>query len=164
MFDVIYDVTGCRWLVNPSSFLAILVAVLSLALGSASLAEKNKVFSYLDNDGSDAGLSSKDISLIKTWYNIISYGLFGLFALEIIRFIIGRRYRESALRIDGEFDALLSEDDRRWNNKISENKSARGSKYEDLRAHYKAKYAPIKDVESGPSASSNSGKGTPARF
>lgn len=99
------------------------------------------MFNYLDNNGEDLGLSSPDIDLLKAWFNIVAYGMFGLFVLEIIRYKVSMKYRAEALRIDGEFDALLDEDNKAWNEKIQSNKSAREGKYSDMRAHYKAKYS-----------------------
>jgi hypothetical protein len=132
---------GCRWMAYPSGYLALIEAILALSLGIAALSLQDSVLSYLDENGEDMGLSDEDLSLLETWYNIIAYGMFGLCVLEIVRFRFSMRYRADALRLDGEFDALLAEDQKNWNQKIHTNQVAREGKYDDLRAYYKAKYA-----------------------
>jgi hypothetical protein len=44
------------------------------------------VFSYLDDNYDSMGLKEDEVDIFETWYNVVSYGLFGLFAIEICRF------------------------------------------------------------------------------
>jgi len=74
-------------------------------------------------------------------YDIIGYALFGICAMQLWRYYSSQGFREQALRIDGEFDALLREEDKHFQDKFSANKSAREEKYDNLRSFYKNKYA-----------------------
>lgn len=124
----------------PSAYLAIFVAIFAMCVGTAALALQKKVFNYINDNGTDLGLSSKQIDLFKNWYAVTAYVMFGLCVLELLRYMASARYREVQLRMDGEFDALLLEDEKKWNEKIYVNKVGREEKYNDLRAYYKAKY------------------------
>ena len=138
--------TSCRWAVIPSAMIGILVAVLSLLLGILVFALKSKTHDYLN---SSIGLTEEEITEVKTWYNIIGYALFGLCVVQILRYRVSRGYREAALRVDGEFDALLAEEDKLYQNKLQVNKNAREEKYDNLRAYYKQKYSPAAGGGSG---------------
>ncbi len=124
----------------PSRVFALVVALLGIAMGSAAFALKEKFYDYLDENGNDIGLTDNDIDLVKAWYMFVAYGTFGLVILEIVRFKLSQGFREAALQMDGEFDALLEEDRKNWDNKISRNKEEREEKYNDLRSYYKNKY------------------------
>ncbi len=117
-----------------------MVAALGIAMGSAAFALQEKFYNYLDDNGDSIGLNDKDVTLVKTWYMLVAYGTFGLVIVELVRFKLSQGFRESALQMDGEFDALLEEDRRTWDNKISKNKESREEKYNDLRSYYKNKY------------------------
>ena len=114
-------------------------------MGSAAFAMQDKFYNYLDNEGDSIGLSNNDVNLIKSWYMVVGYGSFGLVIVELLRFKMSQGFRETALQMDGEFDALLEEDKRNWDNTISKNKEEREEKYNDLRAYYKSKYRPVEE-------------------
>lgn len=132
--------SDCRWAMAPSRVFSLIVALLGIAMGCSAFALKNKFFDYMDESGNDIGLTDKDINLVKSWYLMVAYGTFGLVIIEIIRFKLSQGFREQALQMDGEFDALLEEDRKNWDNKISRNKEDREEKYNDLRSYYKNKY------------------------
>lgn len=132
--------SDCRWTIHPSRAIALLIALLGIGLGSAIFGMQNKFYNYLDSDGDSIGLSSGDIKMIKQWYLVVGYGAFGLVVIELLRFKMSQGFRETALQMDGEFDALLEEDRRNWDNTLSKNKEEREEKYNDLRAYYKNKY------------------------
>ena len=132
---------SCRWASIPSAYIGLFVSVLSLALGVSALVLHKKIFSYIDNNGVELGLTAKDISFIENFYSIITYTLLGLFILEIIRYRYSVNFRETALRIDGEYDNLLAEEEKQWKDRFSTNKQVREEKYNDLKAYYKSKYS-----------------------
>ena len=132
--------SDCRWAMNPSRAIALLVAALGVSMGSAAFALQTKFYGYLNDNGSSMGLSTSDVKLVKTWYVLVAYGTFGLVVIELVRFKLTQGFREKALQMDGEFVALLEEDRRTWDNKISKNKGDREEKYNDLRSNYKNKY------------------------
>lgn len=132
---------GCRCLMWMSSHLALLLAALNLGAGIVALTLQSKFYSYLDKHGNEDGITDSDITVIKDWYTVIACVLMGSCILELVRFQISRGFHESAERIDGEFNALLMEDDLEWRKELQNNNSARTEKYRDLRSHYKTKYA-----------------------
>jgi hypothetical protein len=72
--------------------------------------------------------------------------LFAVGILCIFKLWVIMGFRSSAERLDDEFEALLTEDNNLWNEKMSINKVSREEKYNDLRAYYKEKYrVPSKD-------------------
>lgn len=133
--------TSCRWAVIPSSYIGIIIAMLSLLLGSLVFAFKSKTHTYLVEHGSNIGLSENEVSDVEKWYDIIGYCLFSLCVVEFLRYRVSRGYREVALRADGEFDALLAEEDKHYQDRFLHNKSAREDKYDNLRSYYRSKYA-----------------------
>lgn len=141
--------TSCRCCSIPSGYLGILVAIVSLVLGSVSVALKSKMFEYFDNSGSATGLTTNEITLIENFYQFIAYGFFGLCVIQLLRFRASISFRENALRLDGEYDALVDQDDRNWSQKFSANSAARKEKYDDLRQHYKNKYSIKGSLEDG---------------
>ena len=141
--------TSCRCCSIPSGYLGILVAIISLALGSVSIALKPKMFEYFSNSGSSMGLSGKEIELLENFYQFIAYGFFVLCVVQLMRFRASINFRENALRIDGEYDALVDQDEKNWSQKFSANSVARKEKYNDLRQHYKDKYTVKGSLEDG---------------
>ena len=85
----------------------------------------------IDNNGNELGLTVKDINFIENWYSVVSYTLLGLFILEIIRYRYSINFRETALRLDGEYDNLLAEEEKQWKDRFSTNKQVREEKYND---------------------------------
>lgn len=142
--------TSCRWAVIPSAYIGILVAMLSLLLGCLVFGLKSKTHSYLAENSASIGLTPAEVTDVENWYNIIGYCLFGLCVIEILRYRISRGYREAALRVDGEFDALLAEEDKMYQDRFQVNKSAREEKYDNLRSYYRNKYSPAGAAGAGP--------------
>ena len=132
--------SSCRWASIPSAYIGLFISVLSLALATSALILQNKIFKYIDNNGDELGLTTKDITFIEQWYSVVSYTLLGLFILEIIRYRYSINFRETALRLDGEYDNLLAEEEKQWKDRFSTNKQVREEKYNDLRDYYKSKY------------------------
>jgi len=130
--------SSCRWASIPSAYIGLFISLLSLILATSALILKPKIFNYINNN--ELNLSTKDINFIENWYNVVAYVLFGLFILEIVRYRYSINFRETALRMDGEFDNLLAEDEKQWKDRFSTNKQVREEKYNDLRAYYKSKY------------------------
>jgi hypothetical protein len=124
-----------------SSSLAILLAVLNFGAGVIALVLQGKFYHFLDEHGNEDGITDSDIKVIKNWYTVIACVMLGSCILELIRFQLSSGFRDSADRIDGEFNALLMEDDVEWQNTLQSNTAARSEKYRDLRSQYKAKYA-----------------------
>ena len=133
--------TSCRWAIIPSALIGVLVAVLSLLLGCLVFGLKSKTHTYLSEHGTSIGLTQVEIDDIEKWYNIIGYALFGLCLVQILRYRTSRGYREAALRVDGEFDALLADEDKMYQERFQANKGVREEKYENLRSYYRNKYA-----------------------
>lgn len=133
--------TSCRWAIIPSAMIGVVVAVLSLLLGCLVFGLKSKTHTYLSEHGSSIGLTQVEIDDIEKWYNIIGYALFGLCLVQILRYRTSRGYREAALRVDGEFDALLADEDKMYQERFQANKGVREEKYENLRSYYRNKYA-----------------------
>lgn len=131
---------GCRWVMAPSRMFALVVALLAIALGSAAFGLQPKFFHYLDDHGNEDGLSDSDITLVKNWFLTVAIGAFGVAVIEVIRFKLSQSFRENALELDNEFDNLLEQNAKDWNNKIATNQADREEKYNDLRSYYKAKY------------------------
>lgn len=133
--------TGCRCLMWMSCQLAVLIAGLDFGAGISAFVLQKRFYSFLDEHGHDQGLTSSDIEDIKRWYLVISCMILGSCVLEIARYVLSRGYSESSRRMDGEFNALMEEDELNWNDRLEANTAARSEKYRDLRAHYKTKYA-----------------------
>lgn len=132
--------SSCRWAVIPSSYIGLLVAILAILLASLLLSLETHLHSYLSNHGNQIGLNSAEIDDIEKWCHILAYSLYCLAALQMLRYRISRGYRELALRVDGEFDALLAEEDKLYQEKFLANKTEREDKYDNLRSFYKNKY------------------------
>jgi hypothetical protein len=111
------------------------------------LGAKNKIFSYLENNYNNLGVQQSEVLWIKTWYNVIAYALFGLCVMELVRFKLSLGYKNRIIRVDGEFDALLEEDNRKWKESLIESRQCRSEKYKELRSHYKAKYSKLESIE-----------------
>lgn len=129
-----------RCCVTPSKYMSMLVGLLALGMAVGSLAEKSEVYDQLDSNGEKYGLSEEDIGLIKEWYGFIAPVCAGIFILSIIRYRASTHFRKNISKLDGEFQALLDEDDKAWSNKVENNKASREEKYKKLRSHYSEKY------------------------
>jgi len=132
---------GCRCNMYFSDACSLLLGTINFGAGCASFTLRSKFYKYLDDHGNDMGITDDDIDVIKHWYVFISCALFGSVILEMIRLYLSQGYRSNALSIDGEYNALLQEDEKDWQVKMEQNSSDRVDKYKDLRSYYKAKYA-----------------------
>jgi hypothetical protein len=133
---------GMRWCVTPSSYLGILVGILAALISIPVFTEKNDVFDHLNSHGVEYGLTQPEIDHIESWYKFIGPILVLIFILQILRFRASNHYRNNIGKLDGEFEALLEEDDKAWADKLENNKVQREEKYNNLRDHYKNKYQP----------------------
>eukprot|EP01038_Epipyxis_sp_PR26KG_P005430 gene5430-7521_t len=145
---------SCRWGIVPSRYFCLILALMSLAMGSTSLALQKQFTEFIDTEGSSTyALSQHEINLIKDWYTVLSYGWFCMTVLQILRYALSQGFRENALRMDGEFDALVEEDNKHWNEKLAYTKVSAEEKYNDLRQYYKEKYKTRSSSSSQSSAS-----------
>jgi hypothetical protein len=141
-----------RWCIAPSKALGIFVATLCLVLGILIFALEHKILAYLENHGTELGLSDSEENTLKVWYRFIGYTVFVFFVIEVMRYRAATHFSSNIYRKDGEFEALLAEEDKATMDRMEANSEARTEKYKDLRKHYKDKYA--KDSSSGDQNSS----------
>lgn len=132
--------SSCRCCASPAAYLSFLVAVLSVSIASFALWKKTSIFDYLNNHYKEIGLDSNDVDIIKAYYMYTAYALYGLCIIELLRSRASSNFREQQLKIDGEYDNLLDENDKNWANTLESNKIDRKEKYENLKKHYKTKY------------------------
>lgn len=132
---------GCRCTMWMSSRLCTLLAVFEFAVGVAAFIIKKRFFNYLDDHGSSEGITTTDAQDIKNWYVVMACTMLGSCVVEILRFQLQRGFSDSSQRIDGEFGALLDEEESEWQTKLRSNNATRSDKYRDMRSHYKNKYA-----------------------
>jgi len=135
---------SCRWCVTPSAYIGMLVGCMSLAMSVMVYAKKSTIYDHLNSSGGAYGLAPDEVANIKAWYKWMGFVLLSSFLVEVMRCRASAHYRKNVSRMDGEFDALLAEEDKAYADKMSGNKSARAEKYDNLRDFYKQKYqAPI---------------------
>ena len=132
--------SSCRWAVIPSSYIGLLVAMMALLLAVLLLSLETRLHTYLSNHGAEFGLNTAEISDVEKWCKVLAYSLFSLTVVQLLRYRVSRGYREAALRVDGEFDALLAEEDKLFQERFLSNREAREEKYDNLRSFYKNKY------------------------
>lgn len=135
---------GCRCLMWMSCQLALVLSALDLGAGISAIVLQKRFYSYLDEHGTENGITETDIQDIKNWYLVIACMMLGSCILEIVRFMLSRGFKDTSQRIDGEFGALIDQEDQEWQTKLRSNNEARSEKYRDLRSHYKEKYAAFK--------------------
>ena len=68
------------------------------------------------------------------------YAVFVMAGLQIYKIFLSRGFREKALRIDGEFERLLHQEDKAHKERIETREKERQEKYNDLRQYYRNKY------------------------
>jgi hypothetical protein len=132
--------SSCRFCASPASYLSFFIALLSATMATFALWKKSNIYDYLDDHYKEIGLDSNDVDTIKTYYIYTAYALYGLCIIELLRSRASSNLREQQLRIDGEYDNLLNENDKQWANTLESNKIDRKEKYENLKNHYKTKY------------------------
>ena len=149
---------GMRWCVTPSAYIGMFVGAVSAGIGVVVFEEKGQVYDHLDANGTDYGLTADEINQIKSWYKFIGPILMVVFLIQILRCRASSHFRRNIGRLDGEFEALLEEDDRAYADKLESNKAQREAKYDNLRTHYKNKYNPpiAVPVETGTAAAGGS--------
>jgi hypothetical protein len=133
--------SSCRCLASFADYLAVLVALLDLAAGVAAFKLQRLVLSYLSDHRDSLKLTDGDISVIRSWYVVIAIGFFASLVLEAMRVWFNAGFSDTARRIDNEFSALLTEEDRKWEESSSERAQMTSEKYSALRAYYKKKYS-----------------------
>jgi hypothetical protein len=133
---------SCRCCVAPSSWLGIIIALLSVIFGIMCFALKKKFYAYINDEHEDLGLSDHEVTTLKHYYSALGYFLMFVCILEIFRFRASRNFREYITRKDGEFDALLAEEEQQYAQRDALNAAHREDKYDNLRSYYKNKYAP----------------------
>ena len=131
-----------RWWLTPSAYLGMLVGLVATVIAVVVFEEKTDVYDHLDQHGTDYGLTTDEIADIKSRYTFIGPTLLAIFIIQVFRYRASGHYRRNIGRLDGEFEALLEEDDRAYADKLQNNKNQREAKYDNLRTHYKNKYNP----------------------
>lgn len=134
------EIPSCRWAIIPSGYLAIVLSAGALAAAVVLLIMHDKFMDYLDDNHSDVGLSSSDVSTIKTWYMVAVYGSFFVCVSSVIRFFSSRPFYNSAVKIDGDFANLIDIHDRLMDSEHEEKRELIYEKYDTLRDHYRNKY------------------------
>jgi hypothetical protein len=132
---------GCRCLSYPSGFFALMISIITLAVGIAACVREKDIYKYINEHAVEDGIPQDQVQLFKSFYQIIKYSMFALCVEQFVRFRASMTYRSAALRLDGEYDALLDEDQKKWNERVEYNRVNRQEKYSDLRSHYKDKYS-----------------------
>ena len=125
----------------PSRAIGIIVATLCLVLGVMIFTLQSNIVTYIDDHGDELGLTPSQENALKNWYNLIGYAVFVFFVVEILRYRAAVHFSENIYRHDGEFEALLAEEDRNYQDRLEANTEARTEKYSNLRKHYKDKYS-----------------------
>ena len=132
---------GYRWCMTPSSYMALLLAGLSMLLCILVFAMKPTIVKYVNDNGPELGMSANQISLFKTWYTIMGWCVLGFFVLELFRYRASLHFKKNVYRQDGEFEALLDHEETVAAERMEDASDARSKKYSDLRKHYKDKYS-----------------------
>jgi hypothetical protein len=139
---------SCRCCTNLTDVFAVMVVILDLAVGIASIKLKNLVLAYFTNHQESLGLTDSDLHTLKTWYLGIMFLFFLSLFLEALRVWCNRGYSDTAVRIDREYDSLLQEDERNWEKTLNEKQQVTSEKYKSLRNYYKQKYSKSDDNSS----------------
>jgi hypothetical protein len=135
------NLTDCKIGVVISGYLALFVSITSLIMGITAIVVQGDLYDYLDSHGDDLGLADKDISSIKKWYTFIIIGLFCSFIMQFIRFKWSKfLYKKFAVR-DTRYQGLLSLEEDEYEVRLNAGRAERTEKYDNLRSHYKSKYA-----------------------
>ena len=132
-----------RWCMAPSSSLAILIAVVSLITCTLMFALKGKILRYVEAESDDLELSSSQVKTFETSYTVLGYVFIGFFVLSILRYRASAHFRRNIYRSDGEFEALLDEEDAISDQRMESEEAARSEKYQNLREHYRNKYRDV---------------------
>jgi hypothetical protein len=111
--------------------------LLSFVFALVLAAMQHFVIRYLENQ---SGLSSHDITTWKSSYEVVTYGLICISMMEILRYYLTERFVRFSRQIDSRFESLLSDEERNWQTKLTENKADRNQKYAGMKAFYKSKY------------------------
>lgn len=131
---------GCRWCVTPSAWLGMIVGILALVMAIMIYALKDQIYEHLDTSGESYGLTASEISTIESWYKFTGVVLIMSFLVEVMRCRVSSYFRANVGRLDGEFDALLADEEKVHAQRMQENRTAREEKYDNLRDFYRQKY------------------------
>jgi len=128
---------GCRCSLLLSAWLALPIGLLEAYLGILSLWKSDKVTNFLETHKDDLHVNDEWISRFSDWYQFFCYIMFGLFALELMRFIVSRSIKTD---VDNELDqyrSLLMDEDE-YNASERERTQFRGTngKFDALRKKY----------------------------
>jgi hypothetical protein len=132
---------GCRCMMAVSKVLALLIVGVNAGAGVSAFVLQKRFYKYLDDNRNTVGITDSDIDIIKQWYLVICCALLVSVILELLRFHLSQGFCSASQRIDGEFGALLQEEELGHQTMMQEHSSARADKYNDLRSYYKGKYA-----------------------
>ena len=129
--------TSCRCLAVVSGNLATLVAISCLILAITFAILRDNIFEYFDQNKDEIEISESELEFIKAWYTFANICLFLLSILEFVRYQLSLRFRVTSYRIDGEFKALIDEEEAQYNERHEKRKKEIRSKYKNLREYYK---------------------------
>ena len=139
----------CRCLLSPTDWIAVLIVLMCLVLGIVSIELRSLFLSELRDNGNKWGLSNSDFDTIDSWYYVVCVGFFVSMAFEILRVFFTHGYKNRAVRIESEFENLLNQEQKEWEDRFASNKTHTERKYKDLRSYYKQKYAKPVDTAEG---------------
>lgn len=135
----------CKLGVVASGYIALFISITSIVMGITAIVVKGDLYTYLDSEGGDMGLSDDDAETIKHWYNWIIIGLFCSFCLQFIRFKWSTFLYKNFSAQDVRYQSLLALEEDEYVVKLNAGRAERTERYDNLRSHYKNKYATKED-------------------
>lgn len=124
------------WLVFPCCVLALVNAILSCAFAALMLGLRAAVFSVVDT----VNLTSGERNAVHQWYIFTASMLFVVSLCELFRFKLLDDFHSARSRMQDSEEKLLLAEEQYWDDRNATVRSEVGSKYDGLRAFYKAKY------------------------
>ena len=137
-----------RWCIGPSANLALIIAVMSLITCTLIFALRGFIIRYVESESEDLELTEKNVETFETYFEVLGYVFIGFFVLSILRYRASAHFRRNIYRSDGEFEALLDEEDAVSDQRMDADEAARSEKYQNLREHYRNKYSNTRESAS----------------
>eukprot|EP01039_Chlorochromonas_danica_P000991 gene992-1075_t len=139
----------CRWAMRPSAFLSGLAAIINLVLGILGLALRHLFNVYLQDHGTEMGLSDQDLYMIKTWYLVIVIFFFCSVLSHGLRIWMSNGFVETSRLIDSEFESILTRETEEWEHAFDKKQSSTKEKYRNLRDYYKQRFGRPSSLDDG---------------
>jgi membrane-associated HD superfamily phosphohydrolase len=140
-FSAIYFTYSCKCGILVSGYLALLLSFLAMITVIVALALRGEFFGYLNEKGSSIGLSDSDVQNIEDFYYFVVFALFLSCFIELLRFQMSKLLYSNFIRIEGNFQKLLGEEDEDYEIRLNANMIRRAEKYDSMRSYYKSKYS-----------------------